>query len=196
MIANFFDPVKLRTTILAFFVFCLIVAVARCQPVYALHCPHNLVEASMDSAAKWVGIKELTGNNDGKEVENFQRHVHLHKGAAWCAAACVTRFDTVGVLPIARSPLALGIWNDAKKRGKFSGVAKVRRGDLIVWQHSAYSGHVVTGVEKVKWPFVTDIEGNTSSGRGNQRDGDGFYRRVRKVGNLGSMILKGVITFQ
>jgi hypothetical protein len=33
-----------------------------------------------------VGVKELTGNNDGKEVEMYLRSVGLKKGNAYCAA--------------------------------------------------------------------------------------------------------------
>lgn len=33
-----------------------------------------------------VGIRELTGNNDGKQVEIYLKYVGLPKGNPWCAA--------------------------------------------------------------------------------------------------------------
>ncbi|NGM63410.1 hypothetical protein G5B30_15980 [Sphingobacterium sp. SGG-5] len=37
-------------------------------------------------AAKELGVREATGNNDGKRVEEYLAYTHLGKGYAWCAA--------------------------------------------------------------------------------------------------------------
>jgi len=37
-------------------------------------------------AADELGVREATGNNDGKRVEAYLRYTNLGKGYAWCAA--------------------------------------------------------------------------------------------------------------
>lgn len=36
-----------------------------------------------------VGIRELTGRNDGKQIESYQKAVGIPKGSAWCVAFVV-----------------------------------------------------------------------------------------------------------
>lgn len=167
------------------------------QTRYVVPCSDHLRQASLDSAKKFVGIKEKTGHNDGKEVENILRHVGQRKGAPWCAGAVVTAIDTARgnePLPILRTPLANGIYNDAKKRGRLSGYNIVLAGDIGTWRHPGTSQGHTCRVESVKWPFMITLEGNTGSGNGgSQRDGDGFYRRMRKIGKLGTMEFRGTI---
>src|SRR5690606_12876856 len=37
-------------------------------------------------ASKEIGVREATGNNDGKRVEGYLAYTHLGKGYSWCAA--------------------------------------------------------------------------------------------------------------
>lgn len=43
-------------------------------------------EELTELALSQVGVRELTGNNDGKQVERYLRSVGLKKGQPWCAA--------------------------------------------------------------------------------------------------------------
>lgn len=170
------------------------------QARYVVPCSARLRTASMDSLRKFVGIKEATGRNDGPQVANMLRHVGIRTPASWCAACAVTRFDTARGrerLPIARTALANGIYNEGKRRGKFGGLNVVKVGDCPVWRHPGTPfGHIGAGVVKVKWPFMWGIEGNTSSGaRGSQSNGGGCYLRVRRIGRLGGMEFRGCIGF-
>lgn len=53
-------------------------------------CPNNgvdpLIPAAIAIASTQVGVKELTGKNDGVEVESYLKSVGLGKGYAWCMA--------------------------------------------------------------------------------------------------------------
>lgn len=44
-----------------------------------------------------VGVKELTGNNDGKEVEEYLSYVGLPAGNPWCAAFVAWNMGEVGI---------------------------------------------------------------------------------------------------
>lgn len=172
------------------------------QTRYVVPCTSRLAKASMDSLAKFVGIREATNHNDGREVMVLLGHVNIHYPASWCAATAVARFDTARgcePLPIARTALANGIYADATKKGKKAGEGVVKIGDCFVWQHPGTSfGHIAAGVTKVKWPFIWTIEGNTSSGtKGSQSNGGGCYRRVREIDEeLGDMTPRGAIGFE
>jgi len=43
----------------------------------------------LEIAESQIGIRELTGNNDGKEIEAYLKSVNLGKGYAWCVAFVV-----------------------------------------------------------------------------------------------------------
>ena len=45
------------------------------------------------TAEKYVGIREATGHNDGKDVVRILRNVNLHKGDPWCAATMAIIHD-------------------------------------------------------------------------------------------------------
>jgi len=48
----------------------------------------------------YVGIKELTGHNDGKEVERILASCKLKKGNPWCAASVCSSFIDAGIKAI------------------------------------------------------------------------------------------------
>lgn len=118
-----------------------------------------------------IGVRELTGNNDGKRVELYLAWVGLKKGESWCAAFISYLFHKIGnnkprsgwspdLFPnarLARSTLpgnVIGIYFPDKHR-------------------IAHVGLIVH--EKDNW--ITSIEGNTNIIGG--REGDGVYRKLR-----------------
>ena len=44
-----------------------------------------------------IGVREATGKNDGKQVEQYLKAVKLNKGYAWCAAFVKWTFDHCGI---------------------------------------------------------------------------------------------------
>jgi len=65
-----------------------------------------------------------------------------------------------------------------------AGLYQIQQGDVIVWWHGderGTLGHV--GAADTTWRGRSGWtnEGNTSSGAGDQRNGDGFYRRWRTI---------------
>ncbi len=51
----------------------------------------------VELAVSQVGVRELTGNNDGKQVELYLRSVGLEKGQPWCAAFLAWLHDKKGI---------------------------------------------------------------------------------------------------
>lgn len=141
--------------------------------------------AHLSLAATFVGTTELTGQNDGPEIERFLGAVNLKAGTPYCAAFVSYILDSTQVTqPTVRSALATNFITDQSISAKHV----LRTGDapygsVIVWRRgSTIFGH--TGfLEDQTAPneFVT-IEANTSPGeRGSQRDGDGVWRRQRSI---------------
>lgn len=118
-----------------------------------------------------LGLREKTGNNDGKRVAEFLAYVGLKKPEPWCAAYISWVFGQVGfekprsgwspdLFPnsrLARSALpgnVIGIYFPEKKRIAHVGLIEKQDGDWLL-----------------------SLEGNTNlSG---SREGDGVYRKRR-----------------
>ena len=128
-----------------------------------------------------IGVKEKTGNNDGKRVEQYLRHTGLPKGFPWCAACQSFIYSKCGV----QNPNSAYCpdWFKASKviyqrglkgKDKFEG----ERGDVFgIWfQEKNRIAHMGM-IESVEGNLVVTLEGNTGGDGG--RDGDGFYRKYR-----------------
>lgn len=141
----------------------------------------------LDIAKSFVGVKEATGNNDGKEVEMFLQSVGRKKGDSWCAAFvsfCLTQANAQE--PKIRSGLArdfkraknLILANDVLK-----GIKEVKPGYIVGWEKgNTIFGHLGFAITSWNKAHGTTLEGNTSSGaQGSQSDGDGVYIRSRTI---------------
>ena len=127
-----------------------------------------------------IGVRELTGRNDGSRVVDYLKAANLRKGDAWCAAFVTWTFKQVGVKTVVsgyspawfpkknvvytkgkpdnKKPLqadVFGIWFNSKNR-----IAHV--GFIDVWQDNSY---------------CITVEGNTNEA--GSREGDGVYRKRR-----------------
>lgn len=123
-----------------------------------------------------IGVKEATGRNDGKRVEEYLAVVGLGKGHAYCAAFASWVYKQAGydrprtgwspaLFPESRrintpAPGALfGIYFPSMKRVAHCGF-----------------------VEAVRKDWISTIEANTNlSGA---RDGDGVHRRTRHIRSI------------
>lgn len=120
-----------------------------------------------------IGIKELTGNNDGKRVEEYLNSVGLGKGDPYCAAFVSFVFKKAGyprprtgwspaLFPknrLVKQPLTadvFGIYFPSLKRVAHCGFVDRRNGD---------------------WLVTTEANTDPSGGR----NGDGVYTRLRHI---------------
>ena len=136
-----------------------------------------------DLAVSQVGVREV-GNNDGPEVDEYQKAVDGREGnEAWCMAfvqwLVKSTEEKLGVrlVNFKRTEHCLTLWASAKKRG--TAVQHPEPGDIMIMQHGGTTnGH--TGIVIVANPDnVRTIEGNTGPGGG--REGDGVYYKTRPL---------------
>lgn len=141
----------------------------------------------LDIAQHYVGVKEATGNNDGKEVEMFLHSVGRKKGDSWCAAFvsfCLTQAN------VKEPKIRSGLARDFKREKKLimandvlRGIKKVEPGYIVGWEKgNTIFGHLGFALTNWNKAYGTTIEGNTSSGiKGSQFNGDGVYIRSRII---------------
>jgi len=129
-----------------------------------------------------IGVKERTGNNDGKRVEQYLRHTGLGKGFPWCAACQSFIYSKCGVMNPGSAYCP--DWFKKKYVVYQRGVASkskfevCKKGDVFgIW--FAEKGRVahMGMIESIEGNLVVTLEGNTGGDGG--RDGDGFYRKYR-----------------
>lgn len=148
-------------------------------------------------AQNWVGTVEVGGDNSGPDVERFQRAVNAHPNKeAWCAdfvIFCIQQVEQkMGIKSkIYRTEHALdliyGSPPDMLLKTPIPGA-------VIVWQHGDTTlGHAGIVEAVAKDGNLTTIEGNTSSGPGIQREGDGVYRRLRSPIGTAAMHVIGFL---
>lgn len=143
--------------------------------------------AHLDLAVSYIGTTELTGNNDGLEVEKFLGAVGLSKGNPYCAAfVSYILEETPGIKsPTIRTALASNFITtksiDAKE--VLRGTEAIPDGSIVIWQKgNTIFGHAGFVESQASTNQFTTIEANTSSGvYGKQSDGDGVWRRQRSI---------------
>jgi hypothetical protein len=128
-----------------------------------------------------VGVKEATGNNDGKEVEMYLRSVGLKKGNAYCAAGQAWSHIQLNI-PNPESGYSpnwfrtnVVYWKNAPRVTEF----KSRPGQVCgFWvDFKGRIGHV--GMIKAEWKnYYETVEFNTN-GSGSD-EGQGVHNLLRK----------------
>jgi hypothetical protein len=130
-----------------------------------------------------IGVRELTGNNDGDRVETYLKSTDLGKGYAWCAAFVNYAFSINGIKTVdkpAWSPSWFSSEHLIYKRD-FKLIKPPAVGDIfgIYFKSKKRIAHV--GFIDEAWnnnsKYITTVEGNTN-GTGD-REGDGVYRKRR-----------------
>ena len=139
-----------------------------------------------DTLHSQLYVRELTGNNDGVDVERYLKFVGLSKGYAWCAAFTSYNLAAVGVssppnpktawAPAFADPKYV-VWSQAlikQHKGK-----SPRPGDCFTLYYAAYNriGHVGFIVGQTDNYFIT-VEGNT--GPSSSLDGSGVHKLKRQ----------------
>lgn len=138
----------------------------------------------MHVAASQVGVRELTGKNDGPEVEAYLASVGLEKGQPYCAAF-VYWVGREALGPA--NPYPRTAWSPSMVAGgeKVTAKTKARRGDTfgIYFPSKKRVAHTGLVDEWGDGASVWTCEGNTSgtakSGSAADRDGQGVFRKKR-----------------
>lgn len=126
-----------------------------------------------------IGVQELTGHNDGVEVEGYLKSCGLRKGNPWCAAFITWCFEKSGINAIqtAYAPL----WFP---KAKVVPLANAKAGDVVGFYFR--DKHRIAHVgffDAFAGAFAITVEGNTSAsasiGTAASRDGDGVFKKRR-----------------
>ncbi|GIV52407.1 MAG: hypothetical protein KatS3mg038_2928 [Candidatus Kapaibacterium sp.] len=147
--------------------------------------------AWLDTARNYLHVRE-TSPNCSRDIERFLRSVGLPCGYAWCAAFVRYCLDAGSALFAVRSASARAYITRKSIAAKHvvKGYRTIERGWLAVWTHSqSWTGHIGF-IERPGNRTIVTIEGNTSSGDGVNRDGDGVYRRTRTIPIIASTRLQ------
>lgn len=140
----------------------------------------NNRQCVVSSFQSQVGVRELSGRNDGFEVEKYLASTDLGKGYAWCAAFVNWNLEQCGSNSAgsAWSPDWLPASTTIYKRGQFS-YATPQPGDVfgIYFQSKKRIAHVGFIERWGNTSFAITVEGNTNDA--GSRDGDGVYRKFR-----------------
>lgn len=136
-------------------------------------------------------VRELTGKNDGVDVEKYLKSVGLGRGYAWCMAYFFWAFEQssieLGVKNLVpKTAGVLDCYSKAKKLYLVTGDPE--EGDQFIMDFGGGKGHtgMVTEFKKESKSIYTN-EGNTSadpSYAGEDREGNGVFERNRKISTI------------
>lgn len=128
-----------------------------------------------------IGIRELSGKNDGIQVEKYLNYVWLKKGQPWCAAFVSWVYGQNGIKK-ARSGGCVYLMEQGVVIYKSAKVVANRsspmHGDVFFIWYANKNRVAHTGfIDKWTDDVVTTVEGNTNAA--GSREGDGVYRKKR-----------------
>lgn len=140
----------------------------------------------LETALSFEGVTELTGANDGPDIKRFLAAVGLNAGNPYCAAFISFCLDSARVdRPKVRSGLASHFitGNSTPAREVLRGTVEIFPGTILIWRKgNTIYGHAGFVISQEGPARFTTIEANTGAGAyGNQRDGDGVWRREREI---------------
>lgn len=148
-------------------------------------------------ALGFVGVREKGGDNRGEWVDRFNRALNESIGHAWCAsfvAFCIRAVERErgATSPLRLSEHVMTLWRDNAAHRVAAGGHRV--GDIAVWQKQGTGmGHCGIVVECPGGQQFVTVEGNTSDSSAVEREGDGVFRKRRRLGPMGSMVLVGFL---
>lgn len=125
-----------------------------------------------------IGVRELTGNNDGVEVQKYLAYVWLKKGNPWCAAFVSWTFGQNGITK-ARSGGCVDLMDHGRTIYiKNKVIQAPQKGDVFFIYFPAKGRVAHTGfIDSWGSTTVLTVEGNTNEA--GSREGDGVYRKRR-----------------
>lgn len=139
----------------------------------------------LKEAGRWVGFKEVGGNNMGQLVQHFQSRIGSAVGEPWCMSfvqsCCYWADQYVGgrkniLFP---SELCMDVWD---KTSSHQRMETPFAGCIVIWNYrGTRAGHtgIVTSYNRHQ-NFLMTIEGNTGDNeRRVIREGDGVFHKKR-----------------
>jgi hypothetical protein len=134
-----------------------------------------------------VGVRELTGKNDGPEVEMYLKHVGKWKGLPWCSAFvawCLSEADIPHTVN-AWSPTSENRRNLIYKNKLF--YDEPLPGDVftIFYPRLKRVGHTGFYHKNQNESIVVTVEGNTNEA--GSREGNGVYKKYRPLKTIHSI---------
>lgn len=129
-----------------------------------------------DIAAKEIGVRELSNNNDGARVEAYLAYTGLKKGSPWCASFISWVYKNAGY----SAPRSA--WSpDLLPRSRLTKTPLP--GDVfgVYFPNLKRIAHVGI-VERIDGDWCVGLEGNTNIN--GSRNGDGVYRKRRPLKSI------------
>lgn len=138
------------------------------SPTYGRQARNESRTRIVHIASGEIGVREATGNNDGKRVEEYLLYTDLGKGHEWCAAFVSWCYGQAG-LPAPRNPWSPALFPKAKtyRKGIRDGRLSendIRPADIFgIYGVSAKRINHVGLVREVKGNYLITIEGNSNN---------------------------------
>jgi hypothetical protein len=150
-------------------------------PDYAQQKPGRRVLLANAAFCRDFKVVERGGNNRGELVRAVLEGVRLGEGYAWCGAAQEIACDVAGITigPSDRNSARVMLWREwAADAGRL--LREPAPGRLCLYNHEDGTGHIGIVAQVYADGRIRSYEGNTSAGtEGSQRDGGGWYERIR-----------------
>ena len=150
--------------------------------LFAIVCVVELAHGQHDVKSIYdsqVGIRELTGHNDGKAVEMYLHAVNLGKGNPWCAAFVKWNYDQAGIKTTING-MALSVHRPGHFvyfKGNFTSEPVPGDAFTLYFPSLGRIGHTGFYDGRINTSVFKTVEGNTN--QAGSREGDGVYRKYR-----------------
>jgi len=121
-------------------------------------------ERIVDIAVHEIGVREATGHNDGKRVEEYLAYTGLGKGHAWCAAFASWCYGKAG-LAAPRNAWSPALFPLARRyTAQQINQGTVRQADLFaIYSSSLQRINHVGIVRKKEGNWIVTVEGNADN---------------------------------
>jgi len=132
-----------------------------------------------------IGLTEDNGSNRSAHIDKWNSRLQLPMGSSYCASFVSFVLDSAGaVSPAIRTGVAQKfITRQSITASQVLNGRVVPAGSIVIWKRGdTWMGHV--GITTKDWTGISGetIEANTSpSDAGSQSNGDGVYRKQRKI---------------
>lgn len=129
-----------------------------------LRAEQKVRSAIVDIAVAEIGVREATGNNDGKRVEEYLAYTSLGKGYAWCAAFVSWSYGEAG-LSGPRNAWAPALFPLSHRYTKFQTQrGEVRSADLFALYNQKLGRIDHVGIVRNKDDkYILTVEGNVEN---------------------------------
>lgn len=160
--------------------------------------PYSIPQAVIDTALTYKNTIDIGNKKNTATIRKFLASAGLKAGQPYCQAFVYYCFKANGYQDF-KTGLANGYYASLKKKYGFYDGNVANKCGLIVWKYpNSSSGHIGFILKKLSKNYVKTLEANTSfdnsSPDGRLYKGKkGVFVKVRKLGNLGKMKLRGIV---